>query len=54
MLRVCGSRGGFKGQSESEWNNGNRLKYVDAGMLILPLEGTIKLTPDMEQLGHLR
>ncbi|CAI4219794.1 unnamed protein product [Parascedosporium putredinis] len=27
MLRVCGSRGGFKGQSESQWNNGNRLNW---------------------------
>ncbi|SPO07343.1 uncharacterized protein DNG_10037 [Cephalotrichum gorgonifer] len=22
MLRVCGSRGGFVGQSEAQWNNG--------------------------------
>ena len=28
MLRVCGSRGGFVGQSESEWNNGAKLKYA--------------------------
>ncbi|KAK6512652.1 hypothetical protein TWF481_001533 [Arthrobotrys musiformis] len=27
MLRVCGRRGGFIGQSESQWNNGARLNW---------------------------
>lgn len=26
MLRVCASRAGFVGQSESQWNNGAKLK----------------------------
>ncbi|KAH7136913.1 hypothetical protein B0J13DRAFT_640600 [Dactylonectria estremocensis] len=32
MLRVCASRAGFKGQSESQWNNGAKLNsdiYAD-------------------------
>ncbi|KAK4125668.1 hypothetical protein N657DRAFT_274077 [Parathielavia appendiculata] len=32
MIRVCASRAGFKGQSESQWNNGARLNsdiYAD-------------------------
>lgn len=28
MLRACASRAGFKGQSQSQWNNGAKLKYV--------------------------
>lgn len=27
MLRVCASRAGFVGQSQSQWNNGAKLKY---------------------------
>ncbi|KAK6523476.1 hypothetical protein TWF281_001458 [Arthrobotrys megalospora] len=27
MLRVCGYRGGFVGQSQSQWNNGARLNW---------------------------
>lgn len=27
MLRECGSRAGFVGQSADEWNNGAKLKY---------------------------
>lgn len=26
MLRICASRAGFVGQSESQWNNGAKLK----------------------------
>jgi hypothetical protein len=28
MLRECAYRYGFKGQSQDDWNNGARLKYV--------------------------
>jgi hypothetical protein len=27
MMRVCGSRYGFQGQSEANWNNGARLNW---------------------------
>ncbi|EEY19718.1 conserved hypothetical protein [Verticillium alfalfae VaMs.102] len=27
MLRICASRASFVGQSQSQWNNGARLKY---------------------------
>lgn len=27
MMRVCGSRYGFAGQSEANWNNGAAIKY---------------------------
>lgn len=32
ILRACASRAGFKGQSEANWNNGAKLKYVVASL----------------------